>query len=487
MGLFHSSHKKNAPLPDSIKTPKAALAETLDASLPPLTGEHSAELLKNPNRGLRMEVYYTLGSGHAWPGDTEDGIEFLKKHIDFYQEDSPQAIQVYIYLCEYNKRELDETAFRQMKNYFTLIRDYGLSMELRYAYEFSTEKPRGPKNKMLLRHVEQLGEWMKKEADLIHDTVITYQFGMIGAWGEIHTSQHKHDFKKTFSAICGMVPPGTYLQARTMEHKLAVSGVPNDNMVGYHNDFMIGKAHEWNTAGAYQDSPWYQLFERTVNDTVNDGEMPWGRDTTQPIIDGGEMAQQCYEHHLTTLSMAHNYKEYRLNRSEAGKGPYNMERWQGEPVTADAIKKLGCPFYDSWFQDEKGLPMARSMFEYIRDFLGYQLMLSNLHVEDGEENSTLQVMVTNFGFAAPYQMEFARLAVKEGERWVEYPLEGFCGKNLKTYGQQQLFAALPFSLKGKRFGVRLGREVKTTGSARCVKTANNLPFEDGVNLLSREN
>ena len=94
-----------------------------DGSIKQLSGDKSEELLSNIDRGFRIETYYTLGSGRAWPEDEgSDGYEMLEEELEFYKEDKAVEIQVYIYLTEYNKKPLDDLALNQMKDYFQYIR-----------------------------------------------------------------------------------------------------------------------------------------------------------------------------------------------------------------------------------------------------------------------------------------------------------------------------------------------------------------------------
>ena len=78
--------------------PYAELRTELDDSIPLLTGDHSEELLTNIDRGVRMEVYLTLGPGCAIPGTQEDAYDFLDTCIEKYAQEAPREAQVYICL-----------------------------------------------------------------------------------------------------------------------------------------------------------------------------------------------------------------------------------------------------------------------------------------------------------------------------------------------------------------------------------------------------
>ena len=96
--LLFASCSSEEIVSDSIKLPADILAAQPDGSIPILTGDQTAQLRGNIDRGFRLETYYTLGSGEAWPGDGIDGYEYLNDMLAFYSEENVREIQVYIYL-----------------------------------------------------------------------------------------------------------------------------------------------------------------------------------------------------------------------------------------------------------------------------------------------------------------------------------------------------------------------------------------------------
>lgn len=83
-----------------------------------LNADNAEVLLKNPDRGFRMETYITLGDPvDSYPTSNEDPFERILKLIEKYKEDSPTLCQVYVYLSNYNDKPLDELAFSQMKRF----------------------------------------------------------------------------------------------------------------------------------------------------------------------------------------------------------------------------------------------------------------------------------------------------------------------------------------------------------------------------------
>lgn len=473
MGFFHKQERQ----PDTaLPQQRAVLAIKPDGSIPPLPGEDSAALLHNTDRGLRAETYYTLGTGEHWPGEGKDGVQELQRVMEAYAEDSPVVVQTYIYLCAYNKKPLDETAFSQLKDYLQRIRDCGWSSVLRFAYEYEEDHLVGPRDRIMRRHIAQLQAFLGENSGLAHDAVTVLQLGFLGPWGEGNQSQHLHNRKRTFSSVCDMAPDGIYTQARTMKIWKQASGARRFNKLGFHNDYMVGKPHIWNTAGGNADSPDYQTFATHVALCPNDGEMPWGRAKPDADdINAGQFVLQCYEHRLSTLSLQHNYKE-------PGEGqPYRMAVWKQEQITPEALEALGVPYYARWFGGG-----TRSVFDYIRDFLGYHIQLSNLVLREQDGGATLQVLLTNYGFAAPFHLDIAQVVVLHADgTQTEYPLEGISFAQLTACAQQEGCATLQPLQTGDAVGVRLGKTMQTVSQNRYIRMANDVPVERGVHIILR--
>lgn len=477
LALLFTACAQEEIVSENIKVPADTLAAQPDGSIPILSGDQTAQLRGNIDRGFRLETYYTLGSGEAWPGDGIDGYEYLNDILAFYSEENVREIQVYIYLKEYYNKDLDQHALDQMKAFFEYIRSKNMSMVLRFAYESDQNSAYAPKQKQMLRHIEQLGAWIDQNIDLWYDTVTVFQIGMIGAWGEFGSSNVDYNRGKIVNAVCEMVPENTYIQGRYMV-VTQEADEEYDARVGYHNDFLIGRPHPWNTAGGNNESEEYQEFEQTNKYRLNDGEMPWAGGTQEPneYIDGKNLIQQLYEHHMTTLSLEHNYREF-IKGGEQPESYYNIMRYRSEMLSLDDVKALGVPYYGAYFTDADGNPIQHSIYDYIADFLGYHLVLSDLSVTD----SSVSLMVTNYGFGAPLNITGAELVLIDSAGNEEsYPLTGLDVKTLCTYGQQTLTAEIPHTLDGYTIGVRFNRH-----GGYHIQTANALGYENGVNVIRK--
>ena len=69
--------------------------------------------------------------------------------------------------------------------------------------------------------------------------------------------------EKILNAIIDAFPDGTYFQGRYMRVVNQTDKNLNSEYVGYHNDFLIGIPHPWNTAGNKYKSNDYKSFLTT--------------------------------------------------------------------------------------------------------------------------------------------------------------------------------------------------------------------------------
>ena len=160
---------------------------------PLLEGEGFSVLRQNPDRGWRMETYLTLGSNTVMFHEGKTPLGFLDEQIELYRDTPCALVQVYVYLTEYCKRALDDTAFAQLQAYLEGVRERKLRVLLRFAYEFDVDRKVGPTSRRIHGHLRQIKHWFAENEALVRDTVLVLQAGVIGAWGEWHTARLYHN------------------------------------------------------------------------------------------------------------------------------------------------------------------------------------------------------------------------------------------------------------------------------------------------------
>ncbi|MDO4154408.1 MAG: DUF4874 domain-containing protein [Clostridia bacterium] len=440
---------------------------------PLLEGEGFSVLRQNPDRGWRMETYLTLGSNTVMFHAGETPLGFLDAQIELYRDTPCTLVQVYVYLTEYCKKPLDDTAFAQLNAYLEGLRARHLRAVLRFAYEFDVDRKIGPTSRRIYGHLRQIKQWFAENDPLVRDTVLVLQAGILGAWGEWHTARHYHNKKKLLFALCDTAPAYLPLQVRMQKFKDCVQNTDNAPRIGYHDDFLVGAYYKWNTPAGAPDSERFQNFVKESRFTLNDGEMPWGRDKTvhDGFIDGFEMLTACAEHSLSTLSLTHNYKEEN--------GQFNMVRWRSETLTALRASELGCPRTSAYFTQD-GQALERTVFDFLTDHLGYQIAVREIFVGDAaDDRQTATVKLSNDGFALPYAFTKLRLHIADASgnvkqfNFTDYAPEKLLGGGAGTFSLTDDFGEI------SKIGLSLEKE---TYSPCAVRFANRCAFdENGVN------
>ena len=395
-------------------------------------GEHG---LYNPGRGFRLET--AVDVLHEKDSPTKELDELSAKYIS----DSVSLAQSYFYLTYLIGEKLSEENFRTMQAYFDELQNQGKKAVLRFAYErdFMGRSPIGPTGEQILDHLDQLKPFLEKNRDLI----LVVQAGMIGAWGEWHSSvQGLENSEETKAAVLekllSVVPAERNVQVRLPEFKNLLKDKPElYKRLSFHDDFIVIRPDRWD-ADMHEGTPKFDQIVAESPYLVVDGELPWGfwsvgADPDSPsagwIIDGVQAARRLFLQHYTSLSVIHNYKEqHPNNRFDENNPPeYSMVVWKKTMITEDSLLQHHMPVSDSYFRKKDGTKVKRNVFDYIRDHLGYRIELQSLQLPSkfvGGEENMLKLSLKNRGFATVFGEHpvYFVLIDKEGEV-TEFPTD----------------------------------------------------------------
>ncbi|MCL2301081.1 MAG: DUF4874 domain-containing protein [Firmicutes bacterium] len=441
--------------------------------LPMLRLADARPLLRNPDRGLRMEAYITLGEPpECYPGSAEDPYEKLLASIAKYEAESPTVAQLYVYLARYSEKPLDSAAFGQLGRMLALCRDKGLRALLRFAYQNESNPdadwPR------VRGHLEQLGGWFRANAQLAEDTLSAVQAGIVGCWGEGHGNvRFKNKYiGSAFALLCGILPADVPVQLRNVDLMGKVPPLYNDR-TGMHDDYLVGERNGPWSFFLGRDGPREKRLEERFSRSVNDGELPWGRavyydrPSGRPLdaMEAMPILLQAKQYALSTLSLEHNYRE-------AGPGRlFTMARWRDELLSRARLEEAGLPYHPALL-DENGNITA---FEYIRCHLGYLLSITSYE----RDASTVRFTIQNHGLAAPLTLGALSLVIDGAE----YPVGGYDRYALGSMRAAAYTVDLPENFDPARphsVGIRLARRA---GSLFCARFMNDTPFADGAQRM----
>jgi hypothetical protein len=369
---------------------------------------NGTEGLYNPERGFRLEVALDVANkNYLWnPVEFPDITSYLEQASDNYASDSVSLVQTYFYLTDLVGKDLSAEDFETMGVFFNQLRKLGKKAVLRFAYEteFMGRAPKGPTEGDILRHAQQLKPFLENNKDVIQ----VVQAGMIGAWGEWHSSVHGLEGsdltkKNILEAVCCMTPRNRCIQVRLPEYKnLLKENMDFYNRLSFHDDFIVIKEHPWDGGVSEGTEAYNQIVSESPFLPV-DGELPWGSwsmngDPDSPeagwIIDGLQTARRLFLQHYTSLSAIHNYKE--------GGGKYSMMYWKNTPITEEFLSQNKMPVSDGYFYKKDGTKVNRNVFEYIRDHLGYRIELQDIDYPamlDQTVENIIEISLINRGFS----------------------------------------------------------------------------------------
>ena len=382
--------------------------------------------LANPERGFRLESYIGQPPGSDMWGQGA----WLKERVSRgysdnwflmntyrYKAYGVTLQQAYCYLTGFYDKPLTGGQLAYIQRSLDRMRQAGQKILLRFAYERNTSSDNGPTAARILQHLDQLAPLLKKNSDIIY----VLQAGMVGAWGEWHSSVHQTEkdpalLAEIVSRELEILPKDRMIQLRVMpKYKAWVMGKPvSDSSIrldarnafngtpvarlGFANDGTLANRSD---GGTWPEPPFYAApgnpaFDRVTEESpymAVDGELYWSDQGGQ--IDGIRAARRLRLHHYTSFSLTHSYSGFE------GKH-YSIDRWMETPVTAEQLQKERLPVSDGYFYDHAGRPAGRTIFEYIRDHLGYRLELQEAVFPRSIKNGQafdVRVSLINRGFA----------------------------------------------------------------------------------------
>ncbi len=425
----------------------------------------------NPNRGLRgcMEFY------HFTSQDT------IKAQLDRYVANnvyttvSTPIYVCYIYPGDYRGKTLDSTFFSSLQFIFDYCREKKIQLLLRFAYyDVNNFNDRTPTIEEITSHIAQIADngILTRNTDVLH----VLQAGFVGKFGEWHsntTEVNKKTVLKDF--VEKLLPDGIYSQVRMQKYKQDLPSTDYEARFGIHLDsyFGIMDGSELGSATfSYGNAEWDECVEVAAL-TPNDAELYyWGQFNDMGMYCEGYAAalgagQLC----LTTLSGVNGYKDT-TEYSESCMG-----QWKKLPVTREWLEFNNLPYADGWFADSSGNTVYRTVFEYIRDHLGYKITATELKTEASGNSLSAELKLCNNGFSAAFNLEASLVLLNSSGKAVA-STDAVDAASLTT-GSHTLNARFTLSGSGE-YTLALLLKSKSGAAARLD---NKIPFNNGYNIL----
>ena len=163
------------------------------------------ELFPNPERGLRRwsDLLETTDYGYA-------------------VDEGRTLVHSYVLLADYVDAPLDQALLDALSAGFQRVRDAGLKVVLRIAYNHGENYPNSidASKSQVLEHIATLTPLLEANADVI----VIVEAGFIGAWGEWHHSSNgldnETDRRDILLALLDALPPERMVEVRTPFYKV---------------------------------------------------------------------------------------------------------------------------------------------------------------------------------------------------------------------------------------------------------------------------
>ena len=492
---------------------------------------HGRTGLRNPERGLRTEMYFSTIPGeiagvcsclnkqlkldgrpivpvyqnddipdvpHLIRGNRLDAIEFSHwqwmNELDYFAYDGVTIMQSYCFLDRYNHTPLTQEKLDDIERFLLKLRMMKVKTLLRFAYELSPAFD-GPTGADILRHLEQLTPLLRKYSDVIY----VLQSGFIGKFGEWHNSfNHLQDdvpfHRELMAAVLESLPENRMTMMRYPGLKMALFGTepiteseaftadPRARIGHFNDGFLARPPSHGGTFGSVRSlvsvEEEFEYIAQESRFMAQDGELFW-RDVGGAALPT-EALTLLRKWHYDTLSFVHGNADFE------GTNKYSIDIWKKVPVDPLFLKDNGFVAPDGYFFDERGNFVRRSYFEYIRDHLGYRFELQSADITASGGNISAEITLINRGFSAPVNPRQAYLTLCGNGRKYEFAFDAdlrkFYGGGTYTL---KLACAAQLPPGSYRAGIAFPDAAETLRDVPeyAIRCANNIAWENGINDL----
>ena len=380
----------------------------------------SATMVLSPERGFRMQI------------DTFPDADGVREGLAQCAKYNLTVSLTYCYITKYwNVSQIPASFIDELDAGFAQMRQAGVKSILIFSYmdgKANFSKDVEPFHfETIYSHMAQLAPTIHANADVLH----ALQAGWLGNAGE--WAHDIHNLTGNATGLAGLMarelfaflPSDRFVLQRkpTMKRNLLSTELPPADGLLF--------AEKWNRpfalAGSGQEPAsrigfYNAAFQSTTDDggekaygtpgcpdemyvsretpfVAMDGECYYG--TPWPskgrlLVDGHAAALRHRRHHFTTFSMHNSFWPLDTEQSPTPKNK-SINVWMQTPLDLDfvALHKLPIsPAYAAAAQDK-----GRTVFEYIRDHLGYRIELVSAAI--APDLSSVNISLVNYGFSRP--------------------------------------------------------------------------------------
>ena len=369
----------------------------------------SLEKINNPDQGFYRPIYVKV---------TEAGANYDKNIITA----STQLYHLRVDVSEFSKavngsadKLLTEAALSQFEGLLQLLNEREKSAIVRFCYApgFGDAKDKEPQFEIILQHIEQVCGVLNK-----YETTITaIEAGLIGPWGEMHTSaiankEHITPIIEKFLnctqnlAVLVRTPKMIYNYLGITEQQAESYVISKDSKafrLGLFNDGYLGSSSDLGT---------YTNRERDIKFLANQtAHLPYGGEVVIPASDLHDIDKclpEMFQIHLSYLNVEWNNAV--------------VDKWKKTYYTAEC--------------GGEGQYFGQSAFTYIENRMGYRFVVrdSTFKYKNGSRLE-IKLNIRNVGFGNMTKSKRAKLifADKDGQAVKEVEVKNFNGAGETEY------------------------------------------------------
>ena len=273
---------------------------------------------------------------------------------------------------------LTDKALNSLDEYLYKIKSENKNAIIRFAYApgFGSAADKEPSLSMIEQHIKQLSKIINKHLD----TLTAIEAGMLGPWGEMHSSKIATEQNKALVfkywldntkdiPVLARTPKSIFTYFNKSLDEMEKFKINKDNKgyrLGLFNDCYLSSSNDVGT---------YSNRNREINwlSTQND-HVPYGGEVCQ-VYELSNLENCLPEMHLLSLS----YLNYEYNQAVI------IQKWQNLKYNSSLGK-------DSLFYDISG-------YDYIHFHMGYRLVIRSIDIEYKKRgNFEMKINIENVGF-----------------------------------------------------------------------------------------
>ncbi len=427
--------------------------------------------------------------------------EYVENELKKFPDENPTATLLTVYLTELvGVNEIHTNALSVLNSYLRALRDINMTATVRFAY-YHEGAAITPSADNIINHIASIKTAITSGIvkTAAKDSVTAIRTSFIGKDGDFEdtSAYSSSDVNKIVDACFRLSTDDIFSQTPNVSYKNNSSEYTKLIDTGFFNDNIETELNSFTSGGKKQTKKDYKQYVSQSLINYNTASLTV---RSRSSIDGKAVLRQLKDGSFATLDISSRYFD------SEGKDDV-IRLWQNTPITKQELDDMYLPYYDEWFLNAEGASTNRTVYEYIRDFLGYNLSASNLKIEkkttensDGTKSivTTVSFVITNYGLSAPLTVDKFNLIIRNNHTGKYlHTLNGvdrynYDARILVSGGQMLVTQEINGDIdvvqsapaegnKGYSIGIQLFNDKASKDS--YVRLNNDVPYENNVNWI----